>query len=133
MLASTVALDPNRLQATRVKVSLNARAAKTGLIFATQAMTGPSILDVVRFPEITFVSRQVHLSVNGRLSGGARVSGDLTLRGVTRPISLQAALHRPVGSSKTDLDHLTFRLTGQLSRAAFGPRALPPWFTTPSI
>jgi polyisoprenoid-binding protein YceI len=115
-----ISLDPQRLQRTRVAVSLNARAARTGLIFATRAMTSRDVLHVARFPTIRFASRRVVLGPEQRLSGGARIHGDLTLRGVTRPLILAAALHRPAGSDANELSRLDIALTGQLSRAAFG-------------
>ncbi len=118
--SSSIDLDPNRLDATRVSVSLNAAAAKTGFILATRAMTGPEVLDVARFPSISFTSRRIILGPRGRLSGGAQIIGDLTLRGVTRPITLEAELYRPIGSAPNDLSRLDFNLSGSLSRAAYG-------------
>lgn len=118
--ASSVDLDPSQLQATKVAVSLNARAARTGLIFATQAMKSPDVLDVERYPTIAFTSRRIRLGPDRRLSGGAEIIGDLTLRGITRPVALQAALYRPAGTDPDDLSRLDFTLTGQISRRAFG-------------
>ncbi|MFT6460449.1 YceI family protein [Pseudophaeobacter arcticus] len=118
--SSKVMLDPKRLTETRVAVSLDARAAKTGLIFATKAMTGPDVLDVTRFPTISFVTRRVLLGPEGRLSNGAELIGDLTLRGVTLPLSLQIALFRRIGSAADDLSRLDVTLHGSLSRSAYG-------------
>lgn len=50
-------------------------------------MEGPEVLDVARFADILFRST----AVEGREAGGVfnlRVSGELTLRGVTRPLVL---------------------------------------------
>jgi polyisoprenoid-binding protein YceI len=118
--SSSIDLNPNRLEATKVSVTLNAAAAKTGFILATRAMTGPEVLDVARFPIISFTSRKILLGPQGRLSGGAQIIGDLTLRGVTRPITLEAELYRPSGSAPRDLRQLDFNLSGSLSRATYG-------------
>ncbi|MEP4037299.1 YceI family protein [Pseudophaeobacter sp.] len=120
ILRSQIALNPKRLATTRVSVSLDASAAKTGLIFATRAMTSPEVLNVEKFPTISFATRRVLLSAEGRLSNGAEMIGDLTLRGVTRPLSLAVALYRRPGSAVDDLSRLDFTLRGSLSRAAFG-------------
>jgi len=52
------------------------------------AMVGPKVLDVERFPEITFRSR----AVSGRPAGAGvyelQVTGDLTVHGVTRTVTL---------------------------------------------
>jgi len=117
---SKIELDPGQLAATRVSVSLDASAAKTGLIFVTKAMTSADILNVAKFPTIHFATRGVILGPNGRLSNGAELTGDLTLRGVTQPLSLAVALYRRPGSAVDDLSRLDFTLRGELSRAAFG-------------
>ena len=125
ILSSHIALNPKRLAATRVSVSLDASAAKTGLIFATQAMTSPEVLNVEKFPTISFATRRILLSPQGRLSNGAEVIGDLTLRGVPRPLSLSVDLFRRPGSAVEDLSRLDFSLRGSLSRAAFGASGYP--------
>jgi len=100
---------------SRVEVTLDATGARAGFFFATQAMKGPEVLDTARFPEITFRSKRITGTVQA-----ATVTGDLTLRGVTRPITLQAGLYRARGSDPKDLDHLTVLLTGQINRRDFG-------------
>ena len=78
------------------------------------------MLGVDEFPRIRFKSRRVQLGPDGRISGGAKITGDLTLRDITRPITLDAALYRAPGSAVDDLERLSAQLTGSLSRAAFG-------------
>jgi polyisoprenoid-binding protein YceI len=65
------------------------------------------------------------LGAQGRISEGASIEGQLTLRGVTRPLDLDAVLSRPAGSAPDDLSVLTIRLTGRLSRSAFGATGYP--------
>lgn len=115
-----ITIDPLQLAASRVEVTLNVTKARTGLIFITQVMTGPEVLDATRFPTIRFVSRRVILGAAGRLSGGAKIIGDLTLRGVTKPVTLQAAIYRSRGTAANDLSQLDVTLNGRISRAAFG-------------
>jgi len=115
-----ITIDPNHLAASRVDVTLAVTRAKTDLFFATDAIKSAEILDVKRFPEIRFVSTSIKLASNGRLSDGARISGNLTIRGQTRPVTLDASLFRPPGSAAHDLSNLTVRLAGSISRAAFG-------------
>ncbi|MFD3189493.1 YceI family protein [Sedimentitalea sp. HM32M-2] len=118
-------IDPANLAASRVDVTLDVAGARTPLGFATQALLSPEVLDAARFPTIRFVSKTILLSRDGRLSGGARIRGHLTLRGVTRPITLNAGLYRPRGTRADDLDILTVRLSGQLSRTAYGAAGYP--------
>lgn len=50
----------------------------------------------------------------------AEVTGNLTIRGVTKEVTLKAQLFRPQGSAPDDLDHLTVKLTGRVNRSDFG-------------
>jgi polyisoprenoid-binding protein YceI len=113
-------IDPQNLAASTARVTVNAAGARTAFFFATDALKSAQVLDTERFPDITFVSTAVELAPSGRLSDGAALIGDLTLRGITRPVRLKADLFRAPGSAPDDLSLLTIRLRGTLSRAAFG-------------
>lgn len=108
-------LDFASLANCRVSVTLDAAGATASLPFAAQAMKGPLVLDTGAHPEITFVSTAVHDS-----SDGAVIEGLLTIRGVTRPITLDASLYRRNGTKPGDLDHLVIRLTGTVHRSDYG-------------
>ena len=113
-------IDPFNLGDSTADVIVNPDGARTGFFFATEALKSASVLNTAQFPEIHFVSRAVRLAPTGRLSDGAALVGDLTVRGVTRPITLKAQLFRPPGSAPDDLSALTITLKGQISRSAFG-------------
>lgn len=118
-------IDTADLAASSVDVALDAAGARTGLVFATQAMKGPDVLDTAQHPQVRFVSRRIRLGAGGRISDGATITGDLTLRGVTRQVTLAAALYRLPGSAPQDLEVLDVRLSGQISRASFGAGGYP--------
>lgn len=111
-----LALDFDRVENSRVSVTLDAAHANPGNPLADGAMKGDSVLWTSRYPEISFVSRRVRRDGEG----GAIIEGDLTLRGVTRPQTLRARLYRPGSTEPGDRRRLTIRLDGSLSRAAFG-------------
>lgn len=123
--AAQIIIDPTNLAASKVDVTLNVAQAKTGLFFATDALLSAEVLDAKRFPTIRFVSKSITLANDGRLSGGASVHGLLTLRGMTRSITLNANVLRAPGSAADDLSNLTVRLDGSVSRAAFGATGFP--------
>ena len=118
--SADVWVDTRRLQNSRATVVLDVARAQTRLPFAREPMLGPQVLDAARFPAIGFRSTRIHLGRGGRISDGATVTGDLTLRGLTRQIALQAALFRPPGSARDELDRLSIHLTGALNRHVFG-------------
>lgn len=117
---AVILVDPDNLRASRVDISVDVAGTRTPLPFARNALIGPEVLDAARYPTIRFVSTKVQLSADGRLSGGARITGKLTMHGVTRLVTLEAGLFRAPGSAPDDLSKLTVQLKGRISRSAFG-------------
>ncbi|WP_420013390.1 YceI family protein [Tateyamaria sp.] len=113
-------VDPENLAASTADVTADVRRARTGLIFATEALKSPSVLDAAQFPLARFQSTRVVLGPGGRISNGASIEGRLTLRGVTRPVRFDANLYRQPGSDANDLTTLIVALKGQVNRRDFG-------------
>lgn len=108
-------IDFAQVSASQVNVAVNVAAAEAGFPFATQAMKGPKVLDAGRFPEIVFRSTRVRPA-----GAGARIEGNITIRGVTRPAVFSAQIYRQKGTAEGDLDHLSILLTGTVQRSQFG-------------
>jgi polyisoprenoid-binding protein YceI len=120
-----IRIDPNDLSNSFVDVSADVRRARTGLVFATQALKSPAVLDAKAHPLARFRSTKITLGPQGRISDGATMTGQLTLRGATKPIRFDANIFRPQGSAKNDFSQLTVRLRGQLNRKDFGATGYP--------
>ncbi|WP_171210646.1 YceI family protein [Ruegeria sp. HKCCA5426] len=118
--SADIQIDLRDLPNSRVAVVLSVAEARTKVPFARKPMLSESVLDAGAFPTIQFESTSILLGEGGRISRGAMVIGDLTLRGVTRPIALQANLFRERGSATDNLDDLSINLTGALNRHDFG-------------
>lgn len=118
-------IDPDNLRASTAEVTADVSRARAGLILVTQEMKGPKMLDTARHPTARFHSTRVTLGAAGRISEGAVLEGDLTLKGTTRAIRLDAGIYRPAGSAPDDLDRLEAHLTGRISRASFGIDGYP--------
>ena len=58
-----------------------------------ETMRGPKVLDVAKYPEITFESKKVSAGEEGKY----RVEGDLTIRGATRPVAFDVTLEEKAG------------------------------------
>ena len=110
-----VVLDLDRLSNSKVKVSVDVTRARAGFPFASQGMKSKKVLWAQKYPHITFESTSFRRNGNAAI-----VDGNLTVRGVTRPATFTAQLFRPVGTEPGDRSHLSVRLNGSLSRAAFG-------------
>lgn len=115
VLKAALSLDFSTPANSSVDVTLDVAHAEASFPFATQAMRGPKVLDAAANPTIHFVSTRVRPA-----GDGATVDGNITIRGVTKPITLKAAIYQQKGSAAGDLSHLTLRLTGTIHRSDFG-------------
>jgi len=120
-----ITIDPQNLSTSRIDVAVTAARARTGLVFITQALASSGVLNSAQFPTIRFVSRRITLGASGRISDGAQITGDLTVRGRTKSVTLQAALYRPRGTAPDDLSQLDVVLRGGLNRHDFGASGFP--------
>ena len=115
-----IGIDFDDVRRTEARVTLDASGARAGFIFATQAMKSPAVLDTQRHPTIAF--RSTRVTPGG---SGAVMEGDLTIRGVTRPVRLSARFARAPGAAPGDLERLTILLTGAIDRTDFGATGYP--------
>lgn len=113
--SATLNLDFDSVANSQIDVRLGAADASASFPFAAQALKGPKVLDTASHPDIHFESTSVRVSAEG-----ADVAGNLTIRGVTRPVTLAAIIWRQKGTEAGDLSRLTLRLTGRVNRSDFG-------------
>ena len=113
--AANVDLDLDNVPRSRADVTLDPSKANAGFAFATQTMQSASVLDTATHPTIRFVTT----SFDGDLSG-ATVSGNLTVKGQTRPVTLNANLFRQRGTEAGDRSKLSVLLEGEIDRRDFG-------------
>ena len=78
--------DPARPDASRVEATIDAQGLWSGDPDRDAHLRSADFLDVEHFPEITFKSSAVLIMSPNE----ALVSGSLTIRGVTKPVSLDA-------------------------------------------
>jgi polyisoprenoid-binding protein YceI len=108
-------IDFANIRNCSVDVALDVTGATASFPFAAQALKGPKVLDAAAHPRMTFVSTSVR-----RVGDAADITGEITIRGVTKIVTLRAQLFRPNGSDATDLNHLTVKLSGRVNRSDFG-------------
>lgn len=113
--SADLVIDFDRVENCRIAVALDVAGAQASFPFAAQAMKGPKVLDAGAFPEMSFRSTSVRTE-----GDAARVEGELTIRGVTRPVVLKAEIYRQKGTVAGDLRQLTVRLTGAVQRSDYG-------------
>ncbi len=99
-----------------VEVTIDAASINTGHEKRDEHLRSPDFLNVVEFPEITFKSTNV--TFNGQ--DKATVEGDLTILGVTKPVTLDATsvvcgTHPMRGDPRCGID-----ATATIKRSDFG-------------
>ncbi len=87
------AFDPDRPEASSVEVRLDMASLTIGNGWFDGKLKGPDYFDVAHFPQATFRSTQVTATGPDK----AVITGDLTLHGVTRKVSLTAVCRRTGG------------------------------------
>ncbi len=106
--------DPARPSDARVSASVEATSLDVGADYGRKF--ADEFLDATHFPKITFVSRQIAPNPDGRT---AMMSGDLTMRGVTRPVSFQVTFDG-VGRGLFGGTITGFSAVGHIKRSEFG-------------
>jgi polyisoprenoid-binding protein YceI len=82
-----VSLDPDKLDVAKIVATIDIASAATGDRQRDAALSAKEWFDAAGFPQARFESRQVK-----KTASGYEASGDLTLRGVTKPIVLPFTL-----------------------------------------
>jgi polyisoprenoid-binding protein YceI len=112
-----IALDSSNLARSTVTLSIPTRALKvTGKgepkkdVAEVQSAMEQDVLDVSRHPTIRFESRQVKVTVPSESTPSLAITGDLTLHGATRSITVPVQV-RLDGRSLTATGTVTIRQT----------------------
>ena len=105
---AAISYDAAKLATSKFDVQVDLTSAKTGDNDRDGALPGPDFFNAAKFP-------QAHFVTTGFRQNGAQViaDGNLTLRGVTKPVSLNITF-KPQGSGAT-LD-----VSGSVKRLDFG-------------
>ncbi len=80
----TLVLDEQDITRSKVDVTLDARTIDTGIEKRDEHLRSADFFDVEKFPTITFTSTRVAPAAGGAL----KVTGNLTMHGVTKPVVL---------------------------------------------
>lgn len=109
-----LSFDPDRLADSRVRVSLDAASIDTGQEMRDNHLRSEDFLKTEEFPTIDFVSTRIEAD-----GDDYRIHGDLTIRGVTRPVVLDAEYAGAVANMKGGLS-AGFSATTKINREDFG-------------
>ena len=111
--AGTIATEDDAIRSIEGSVQVE------NLVTEEPALTGhlhsEDFFDAAKHPELTFKSTSVEQAEDGHL----RVTGDLTLRGVTRPVELDAEIEG-VGDGPDGTTRTGITATGAIDRSDWG-------------
>jgi polyisoprenoid-binding protein YceI len=110
----TIEIDRERVENSAVTARIAVRSIDTGIAKRDDHLRSAEFFDVAKFPEITFKSRSVKKT--GPQSGD--ITGDFTMHGVTRSVTLHVRLLSPAAG---DIKQSHWQVTTEpLKRRDFG-------------
>lgn len=112
---ATVTLDPEHPERSSVNASLDVASLTTGQADRDAHLKSPDFFDVANHPRITFASRQATPTGDGQFD----LVGDLTIRDVTREVTLRGEFEGPLPHIRGGRA-VGFSLQGEIDREAFG-------------
>ncbi|GAB3951685.1 YceI family protein [Spirosoma harenae] len=79
-------------------------------------LKSPDFFDAAKYPTLTFKSKSI-----SKVSGNKyKLVGDLTMHGVTKPVTLDAVINGPVTNPQNKQVKAGFKVTGEIKRLDFG-------------
>lgn len=117
---STVDYDPADATRSKLEVTIDANSVRSEYPFPERenfdAKIAKSYLKAGAHPQIRFVSRAIERTADNR----GRVTGDLTLGGVTRPVVLDATFNGAISNPFNKKPVFGVSATGRFNRSDFG-------------
>jgi polyisoprenoid-binding protein YceI len=120
--SGTLVYDAARPAASQVQVELPLAELATHVPKLDEIVKIDKLFDVARFPQAAFRSTSVVSQGAGRL----KITGELTLHGVTRPVVLDATLNKVGEHPSRKVPTIGFNATGVIRRSEFGLDAFLP-------
>jgi len=111
-----------KMEDSKISVTIEADSLSSGFEPLDKHLKSADFFEVETYPEITFVST----SVDEKEENMLEVTGDLTIHGVTKPVTLQAELtHKGEHPLGKNLDYykgewVAFSATTEIDHQAFG-------------
>lgn len=110
----TVTVNGNTPKTAVVEATLKAASIDTRTEQRDQHLRSADFLDVENFPAVTFTSTTI-----GGTKEQFRMTGDLTIRGTTKPVTLDVT-YEGTGKDPWGGERMGFSATGKIDRREFG-------------
>lgn len=117
-----IKFDPADIAASSVNVTINSESIQTGNEEFNGHLKSDEFFDVAKHPTIAFVSKQVVQT--GPES--AKIMGDLTIKGITKPVILDATMNYSGPHPSKEYPTAGFSVSTEVLRSDFGLGAYGP-------
>lgn len=118
----TLEFDPANPTRASVTVTIPLSSLNTGVPALDEHLRSEDFFEVTKFPTATFRSTKVEQGGKDRL----RVTGELDLHGVKKPVTLEVTVLQVGTNPRTQLPTVGFEATTTLKRSDFGLGAYVP-------
>ena len=115
-IAGVIFFDPQHISGSSVELTIDVSSLVTGIQKRDDHLRSPDFFDVHTYPDISFKSVRID-SVEG---SRAKVTGDLTLHGVTRRITVATEFSGPVKDPFGDGLSMGFTASTVINREDYG-------------
>jgi len=120
-LSGTAQYDPTDPTKSSIDATIDAGSVDSRVEMRDNDLRSPKFLDVQKFPTITFKSKRVEPAGTGKL----KVTGDLTIHGVTKEVVLDVAgPSEPIKDPRGNM-HMGASATTTINRRDFGVGNIP--------
>ncbi len=114
-VSGTVNFDPEKPETSTVEATIDANSISTRDAQRDGHLKSADFLDTEKFPTITFRSKKVELA-----PGGGKVTGDLTIHGTTREVTLDVEGPSPEMKDPWGKQRVGASASTKISRKEFG-------------
>ena len=115
-IQGTINVDNEKPAMSSVNVTIPVASINTNVKALDEHIKSADFFDAVKYPNITFKSTKVETKDKKHF----KILGDLTVKGVTKPVVLNAVLNKQAVHPMTKLQSVGFNATTSFDRSAFG-------------
>lgn len=115
-IQGTINVDNAKPANSSVNVNIPVSSINTNVKALDEHIQTADFFDAAKYPNITFKSTKVQALGKNKY----KITGDLTVKGVTKPVVLDAVLNKQAVHPMTKLQTVGFNATTSFNRSAFG-------------
>lgn len=121
-ITGMIDFDPEKPESGKVDITIDANSVSMDHDVLDEKLKGKEYFNTAKFPTITFKSTEVEKT--GPASG--HVTGNLTLLGVTKPVTLDVTFNNKAMNNYSKTMMVGFSATAKILRSDFGMKATLP-------